>query len=95
MRSGEATAAFVNGADDADGYPSELDRLVKTLTRLNFTTEGQFEQDPAEGRSPFPRLEAVESLPTLDGDDERFLELQLQRARNGVVSEIRQLRKLL
>jgi len=44
----EATAAFVNGADDADGYPSELDRLVKTLTRLNFTTEGQFEQDPAE-----------------------------------------------
>jgi len=91
----EATAAFVNGADDADGYPSELDRLVKTLTRLNFTTEGQFEQDPAEGRSPFPRLEAVESLPTLDGDDERFLELQLQRARNGVVSEIRQLRKLL
>lgn len=88
----EATAEFVA---DTEGYAPELDRLVKTLTRLNFTTDGQFEQDPAEGRPPFPSLEAVESLPELDGDDERFLELQLQRARNNVVSELRQLRSSL
>ena len=88
----EAAAEFV---DDADGYAPELDRLIKTLTRLNFTTDDQFEQDPAEGRPPFPRLEAVESLSALDGDDKRFLELQLQRARNDVVSELRQLRNAL
>lgn len=88
----EETAEFLNTGDD---YPPEIDRLVKTLTRLNFTTDGQFEQDPAEGRPPFPRLAVVESLPELEGDDERFLELQLQRARNEVINEIRQLRRAL
>jgi N-acetylated-alpha-linked acidic dipeptidase len=85
----EATVARVDSADD---YTPELDRITKTLTRLNFTTDGQFEQDPAEGRPPFPRLAPVESLPERDGDDRRFLELQLERARNGVVGELRQLR---
>lgn len=86
----ETTVEFM---DDADNYTPELDKIVKTLTRLNFTTDGQFEQDPAQGRPPFPRLEATELLPELDGDNERFLEIQLQRARNEVISEIRQLRK--
>ena len=81
--------------DDAEGYPQTADRLVKALTRLNFVTEGQFEQDPAEGRPPLPRLAPVERLPELDGDDARFLELQLQRARNGVVAELRRLRRTL
>jgi len=88
----EATVEFI---DDTDDYTPELDRIVKTLTRLNFTTDGQFEQDPADGRPPFPRLEAAESLSELDGDNERFLELQLQRARSEAISEIRQLRNSL
>jgi Iap family predicted aminopeptidase len=88
----EATAEFIA---DAGGHTPKLDSIVKTLTRLNFTTEGQFEQDPAEGRPPFPRLQAVETLPELDGNDERFLELQLRRARNEVVGEIRELRESL
>jgi hypothetical protein len=77
--------------DDADEYAAEIDRLVKALTRLNFATAGAFEQDPAESRSPFPRLAPVEQLPDLDGDDERFLELQLRRARNEVVADLRRL----
>ncbi|GAB7095183.1 M28 family peptidase [Halolamina litorea] len=88
----EATVAFL---DDADGYPAAADRLVKSLTRLNFVTEGAFEQDPAESRAPLPRLAPVERLPELGGDDARFLELQLQRARNDVVAELRRLRRSL
>ena len=88
----EVTTAFL---DDADGYPDAADRLVKGLTRLQFVTEGPFEQDPAESRAPLPRLAPVERLSDLDGDDERFLELQLRRARNDVVAALRRLRRSL
>ena len=88
----EVTTAFL---DETDGYPDAADRLVKALTRLNFVTEGAFEQDPAESRAPFPRLAPVERLPDLDADDARFLELQLQRVRNDVVATLRRLRRSL
>ena len=87
-------AATTTLLDDTDGYPDEADRLVKSLTRLNFVTDGEFEQDPAESRAPFPRLAPVEQLPELDGDDERFLELQLQRATTDVVATLRRLRRM-
>lgn len=88
----QATTAFL---DDADGSADSIDRLVKTLTRLNFVTDGEFEQDPAENRAPFPRLAPAERLPELDGNERRFLKLQLQRERNHVVAELRRLRQLL
>ncbi|MEF8814840.1 MAG: M28 family peptidase [Halovenus sp.] len=84
-------AATTAALGDADEYADEIDRAVKTLTRLQFATEGEFEQDPAESRPPFPRIASVEQLPDLDGDDERFLELQLRRARNEVVADLRRL----
>ena len=88
----EETVAYLN---DTEGYPDAVDRLVKSLTRLNFVTEGQFEQDPATSRAPLPLLAPVEQLPALDGDDARFLKLQLRRARNYVVAELRRLRRSL
>ncbi|MGM0717780.1 MAG: M28 family peptidase [Halobacteriota archaeon] len=87
----EATTEFL----DADGSADIVDRLVKTLTRLNFVTDGRFEQDPAESRAPLPRLASVERLPELDGDDRRFLELQLRRERNHVVAVLSGLRRSL
>jgi hypothetical protein len=87
--------ATIEFLDDADGYPNAADRLVKRLTRLQFVTEGEFRQDPAESRPPFPRLAPVEQLANLDGDDERFLELQLHRVRNDIVAELRRLRRSL
>jgi len=88
----QATTAFL---DDTDGSADGIDRLVKTLTRLNFVTGGEFEQDPAESRAPFPRLAPAERLPGLDGNERRFLELQLQRERNHIVAELRRLRQSL
>lgn len=87
--------ATIEFLDDADGYPNAADRLVKRLTRLQFVTEGEFRQDPAESRPPFPRLAPVKQLANLDGDDERFLELQLHRVRNDIVAELRRLRRSL
>ncbi|KPN29082.1 hypothetical protein SY89_03316 [Halolamina pelagica] len=87
--------ATTTGLADAEGYPDAADRLVKELTRLQFVTEGAFEQDPAESRAPVPRLAPVERLPELDGDEARFLELQLTRARNDVVATLRRLRRSL
>lgn len=88
----EATISLI---DDIDGSTDVVDTLVKTLTRLNFVTDGRFEQDPAESRAPLPRLASVEQLPDLEGNDRRFLELQLERERNHVVAELRRLRRSL
>lgn len=81
--------------DDQGGYPDAVDRLVKELTRLQFVTGGEFEQDPAESRAPVPRLAPIERLSELETDEERFLELQLRRARNDIVATLRRLRRSL
>ena len=73
----QATTAFL---DDANGSANSIDRLVKTLTSLNFVTDGEFEQDPAESRAPSPRLAPAEWISKPDGNERRFLELQLLRA---------------
>ena len=69
--------------------------VVQTLTRQNYTSEGRFEQDPAEARPPYPSLEPVTRLPELSGDDRRFLEVQLRRARNSLLAELREARRRL
>jgi len=68
---------------------------VRALTRLNLASEGRFEQDPAVSRPPYPRLAPVERLPALSGDEERFLRLQLERARTAVVADLRAARRAL
>ncbi|AEN05398.1 peptidase M28 [halophilic archaeon DL31] len=87
----ELRTATTDHLSEADQYTDEIDRLVKTLTRMNFAVGGEFDQDPAEGRPAVPRLAKVEQLPELDGDDERFLELELHRARNQIVADLRRL----
>ncbi|MFB6149123.1 MAG: peptidase M28, partial [Halobacteriales archaeon] len=66
-----------------------IKQLSRQLVRLNYVTEGRFEQDPALGRPPYPRLARVTELDELDGDDKRFLETHLRRARNAVVADLK------
>jgi len=86
-----ATTSFLEAANR---FPNTIDRLMKRLSRLNLMTEGEFGQDPAESRDAFPQLARVKQLPEHDRDNERFLKLQLQRAKNNVVMEFRRLRQL-
>ncbi len=71
-----------------------IKELSRTLTRLNFASEGQFEQDPAYNRPPYPRYERASNFEGLDeSDDEyRFLQIQLRRAQNDIVHELNRLR---
>ena len=64
--------------------------LSRTLTRLSFVTDGQFEQDPAYNRPPYPRFEHTGLLKAYDENDDefRFLQIELQRAQNDTVFEL-------
>ena len=73
----------------ADADRETVREAVRALTRFNLASEGEFEQDPAETRPPYPQLAPVERLPELSGDEARFLRLQLERARRGIVAELR------
>lgn len=62
--------------------------LARLLTRINYATDGPFEQDPAVGRPPLPTLAPVSNPPHTD-DDKRFLAQGVRRSCNKIVYEIR------
>jgi hypothetical protein len=80
------------GSEDAN---EAITNLSRGLTRLDFNTEGVFEQDPAVYRPPYPKLVPALDLPILDGDEYRFQQVHLKRHRNAVVQELKQLRSQL
>jgi len=79
--------------------PGRVDEAIKELSRqlvrINYVTEGRFEQDPAVHRPPYPSLEPATKLPEMDpGSDEyRFKRWHLKRARNRVVNDLRSARR--
>jgi len=73
-------------AEEANDTITSLSRI---LTRLNLVSRGQFEQDPAVGRQPVPRLAPAEKFDALEGDDVKFLQTQLKREQNAVLAELR------
>ncbi|WP_049980066.1 hypothetical protein [Halolamina rubra] len=80
------------GEIDAETANSAITDLSRTLTRLYLVEDGQFEQDPATSRNPVPRYDPAHDFARLDGDDARFLQVQLKRAQNETVHELRQAR---
>jgi hypothetical protein len=83
------------GDIDAAVANETITELSRILTRLNLVRDGQFDQDPAVGRDPVPRLAPAQKFPILDGDEERFMQVQLKREQNAVVKELRDARALL
>jgi hypothetical protein len=81
------------GRVDPETATDAVRRLSRRLVRVNFCTEGPFEQDPATDRPPYPSLEPATDLGELSGDDRKFLEVQLRRARNDVVHRLRAARE--
>ena len=96
----KAVSEFYAAIEDEEVDPAVANERIKdlsrTLTRLSFTSAGQFEQDPAYNRPPYPRFEDASLFAELDEaadeDEYRFLQLQLQRAQNDAVYELTQLR---
>jgi len=81
------------GEIDAQTANETIKTLSRTLTRLNFVSDGQFGQDPAYNRPPYPRFENTSLFEVYDEDDDeyRFLQVELQRAQNDAVFELSQL----
>lgn len=94
-----AVDEFYQAVEDDAIQPKRANETIKTLsrtlTRLNFASDGQFEQDPAYNRPPYPKYERASYFEWLDeSDDEyRFLQIQLRRAQNDIVHELRRLRE--
>ncbi|MDY6818137.1 MAG: M28 family peptidase [Halobacteriales archaeon] len=90
---------FYEKADAGDIDPSVANEVItdlsRILTRLNLVKDGQFEQDPAVGRQPFPKYAPAEQLPSLEGNDRRFLKVQLKREQNDVVYKLRRAQELI
>jgi hypothetical protein len=81
--------AVEDGTVPAEAANETIKQLSRRLVRLDFTSEGQFQQDPASSRPPYPRLEPASRLPELEGDEYRFQRTHLKRARNAAVYELR------
>lgn len=87
--------AVAAGDVDAETANETIKSLSRSLVRLDFTSEGPFEQDPAFERPHYPALAPVRELPELNGDEYKFQKVHLNRALNSVVYELRQARKSL
>jgi hypothetical protein len=91
--------AFYAAVDAGDVDPTTANETVKALSRrlvrVNYVTEGKFEQDPALGRPPYPLLAGVTALSGDDTDEERFRRTHLRRGVNAVVSELKAARAAL
>jgi hypothetical protein len=86
-----------SGDIDTETANETIKKLSRTLTRLNFVSDGQFEQDPAYNRPPYPRFEHTSLFEKYNEDDDeyRFLQVELRREQNKTVFELSQLRNYL
>jgi hypothetical protein len=96
LESLEATVdAFYDSVQSGDVPPTRANDAIKdlsrTLIRVDFATEGVFEQDPAVYRPPYPSLAPALELPSISGDEYRFQRVHLKRARNDVVYRLQAL----
>jgi hypothetical protein len=79
-------SAFSADGIDADEANEAIRQLQRALVRVDFTTEGQFEQDPATDRPSYPGLAAVTELDEMDPDERKKQLVALRRQRNRAVS---------
>jgi hypothetical protein len=71
---------------DADVANEAIRQLERALVRVDYTTEGQFEQDPATDRPSYPGLEPATGLDEMDADERKKQLVALRRQRNRAVS---------
>lgn len=85
--------AIEAGRADPEAANEAIKALSRSLVRVNFTSEGQYEQDPAIERDPYTKLAPVTELPDRSGDTYKFSRVHLKRAMNAVVADLRRARR--
>lgn len=93
----DAVAEFYDAVESGAVDPATTDETIKSLSRalvrVNFTTEGAFDHDPAYDRPPYPGLEPVTALAELSSEERGFQRVELRRERNRAVSLLRAARR--
>lgn len=84
-RSGEIDPATAN---------ETIKSLSRVLTRLYLVERGQFEQDSATSREPFPRFSVARKFDIIEGDEAKFIKTQLTREQNTVVGGLKRARDI-
>ena len=88
-------AAFVADGVGADEANEAILGLQRALVRVDYTTEGRFEQDPATDRPSYPGLAAVTGLDGMADDERKKQLVALRRQRNRAVSLLEEARDAL
>jgi N-acetylated-alpha-linked acidic dipeptidase len=83
------------GDIDANEANETITKLSRVLTRLYLVERGQFQQDPAVSRQPFPRYSVARKYDFETGEDAKFVGVQLKREQNTVVQELKRAAALL
>ena len=90
--------AFQQAAQAGEIEPMAANEAIKSLsrvlTRLYLVERGQFEQDSATSREPFPRFSVARKFEIVDDDEAKFVETQLTREQNTVISELERARDI-
>jgi hypothetical protein len=90
--------AFQSAAEAGEIDPETANETIKSLsrvlTRLYLVQRGQFEQDPATNREPFPRYSVARKFEIVDDTEAGFVRTQLKREQNTVVGELERAREL-
>lgn len=79
-------ASFAAGDIDAVEANETIRQLSRALVRVDYTTAGQFEQDPATDRPSYPGLSAMTELSDMTPDERKKQLVALRRQRNRAVS---------
>ncbi len=91
----ESAIESLYAAVEADEIePATANAAIRTaasaLVRVNFTTDGPFEHDPAYDRPPYPGLQPATTLSALDDDERNRQVVELRRQRNRAVALLEQ-----
>ena len=81
----EFYGAVERGEIDPATANATLRAIGRPLVRVNFTTEGAFDHDPAYDRPPYPGLELATELDEMADHERRRTEVDLRRQRNRAV----------
>lgn len=86
-----------NGSVPTEEANEAIKQIARVLTRLNFVSEGIYEQDPAYHRPRYPRYAVTTEFDEIDqeSDEHGFVQVQLKREQNHVVDKLRQVSNII
>jgi hypothetical protein len=94
---GKTVNTFYESIESGNVEYEDANEAIKKLSRrlisMNFTSEGNFKQDPGINQPPYPILAPVKYMSNMEGDEYHYQLTSLKRSRNRVLFELREARR--